>query len=167
MPLTRLFLRVAAAGLAAALMAGPAAADEITPSHLAAARDAVTASQAEKQFNDLLFSISQQVQSDLINQRPDLYSQVTDAVGAVALQLVARKADLDNDIARIWANTFTEDELKAIAAFYKTPVGIKFIDAGPQVFNQDLQAAKGWSDRVREELAEKSREELKKRGVDF
>jgi uncharacterized protein len=167
MPMKRIFLRVAALGLCTTLFAAPAAAEEITPSHLAAAHDAVIAAKADRDFTDLLFTLSQQVQTQLINLRPDLYAQVSDAVNAMALQLAGRRADLDNDIARIWANAFTEDELKAIATFYKSPAGAKFVDEGPKVFTDGIQAAKGWSDRVREELLEKSREELKRRNVDF
>lgn len=167
MPMKRILLRVAALGFAATLFAAPLAAEEITPSHLAAAHDAVVAAKADHDFTDLLFTISQQVQSQLINIRPDLYAQVSDAVNAMALQLATRRADLDNDIARIWANAFTEDELKAIATFYKSPAGAKFVVQGPQVYKDGLQAAKGWADRVREELLEKSREELKRRNVDF
>src|SRR5258708_2027872 len=95
-------------------------------------------------------------------------------LGVAALFLTAmvaaapgRAVDVDAAVARIWANAFSEDELKAITAFYKSPAGLKFVDIGPQVVGSSLQAVKGWSDSVGQELLEKSREELKKQGVEF
>ena len=166
MPMKPLVARAAAIVLAVVLLA-PAFADEITPSHLAAARDAMIATKANRGFDDLLPALSQQVQSQLISARPDVYMQISDTVNAIALTITNRRTDLDNDAARVWANAFSEDELKAIAAFYKTPAGAKFVDVGPKVFGDSVQVAKQWSDRVREELFEKAREELKKQNIDF
>ncbi|HZP21759.1 MAG TPA: DUF2059 domain-containing protein [Bauldia sp.] len=163
----RLSLFAGAFGLVVILASASGRAEEITPSHLAAAKQAVSVTKADRGFEDLLPSVSQQVQNQLITLRPDLYVQITDAVKAMALTVVNRRADLDNDIARIWAQAFTEDELKAITVFYQSPAGQKFLTTGPKVFADSVNAAKGWSDRVREELAEKSREELKRRNVDF
>jgi hypothetical protein len=84
-----------------------------------------------------------------------------------ALKLVGRRADLDNDIARVWANAFTEDELKSITAFYKSPAGLKLADVGATVVANSLQAVKGWSDKVGHDLLENSRQELKKQGIEF
>ena len=88
-------------------------------------------------------------------------------VQQVALQLAPRRGDLNNDVARVWANAFSEDELKAITAFYTSPAGQKFLDAGPKVVTDSLQVVKGWSDRLTEELLEKSREALKQQGIEF
>jgi hypothetical protein len=88
-------------------------------------------------------------------------------VDAQALELVARRKDLDNDVARIWAKHFSEEELTAISTFYRSPAGAKLAEIGPKVVGETLQSVKGWSDRVGEELFEKSREGLKKKGVEF
>ncbi len=168
MLMNRFLLRAAMIGWAmAAVAAGPARADEITPEHLAAALEAVNASSAGRTYDNVLPLISEKVQDQLIRARPDLYQKITDVVQGVALKLAARRTDLNNDIARIWANAFTEDELKVITAFYKSPAGAKFLETGPKVVADSLQSVKGWSDRVGEELLEKTREELKAEGVEF
>jgi hypothetical protein len=115
----------------------------------------------------VLPSVAENVQNQLIRTRPDLHKEVSDAVEAVALTLVARRQDLNNDIARIWATKFTEQELKEISAFYQSPAGSKFALEGPLVIQDTYQSVQAWSGRVTEELLEKSREELKKRGIDF
>ena len=167
MSISRIFLGVAALVVTAMVSAAPSRADDVTPSHLAAAIEAVHSAKASKGFDNVLPLLSEKVQDQIIRLRPDLYKQITDVVQQEALKLVARRGDLDADVARIWANAFTEEELKAITAFYKSPAGLKFVDIGPQVVGASLQAVKGWSDSVGQELLEKSRAELKKQGVEF
>ncbi|MGD9881565.1 MAG: DUF2059 domain-containing protein [Reyranella sp.] len=139
----------------------------ITESHLAAAHNAVTSARTAETFDNILPSLSDQVQSSLILQRPDLHREIAAAVNAMALTLTSRRSDLDNDIARVWAKAFTEDELRVITEFYRSPAGAKLAQVGPQVLQDTLQVAQGWSERVGEELLEKSKEELKRQGIEF
>ena len=157
------------AALAAALMfsAGPMRAQEISPSHLAAALDVIITTKTAQNFDDVLPALSLQVQDQLIRLRPDLHREITSAVEKVALELAGRRSELNNDIARIWAQAFTEEELVAIAAFYRSPAGIKLADAGASVLSQSVQAAQSWSERLGEELLEKARAELTQQGVTF
>lgn len=168
MSLKKILLRVAILGWAmAAALTLPAAAQEISESHLAAAKAAIAAAGASRGYDDLLPAVSQMIQNQLIRMRPDLHAQITEIVGAEALKLTGRRPDLDTDIARIWAAQFTEEELNAITAFYQSPAGQKFFKIGPKVIAEALQAARTWSDRVREELLDKSREALKAQGIEF
>src|SRR5438128_2428804 len=59
----RFSLFAGAVGLAVLLAATSAHAEEITPSHLAAAKQAVVVTKADRGFEDLLPSVSQQVQN--------------------------------------------------------------------------------------------------------
>jgi hypothetical protein len=167
MSISRILLGIAALVMTATIIATPLRADEVTPEHMAAALEAVHSAKASKGFDNVLPLLSEQVQDQIIRLRPDLYKQITGVVQQEALKLIGRRADLDSDVARIWANAFSEDELKSITAFYKSPAGLKFVDIGPKVIGDSLQAVKTWSDRVGEELLEKSRDELKKQGVEF
>lgn len=145
----------------------PAAGPAIAPTHLAAAVEAVAATRTARGVEDVLPMMAQRVQNQLIRMRPDLSRQVADAVDEVALKLAARRADIDAEIARVWAKNFTEPELKAITAFYKSPAGIKIAETGPQVNAEVMQALRSWSDRLGEELLDATRAELKRRGIDF
>jgi hypothetical protein len=167
MSISRIFLGVVALVMTVMVMAATARADDITPSHMAAALDAVRSAKASKDYDNVLPLLSERVQDEIIRRRPDLYKQISDVVRQEALKLVGRRADLDDDIARVWANSFTEDELKAITAFYKSPAGLKLANVGPQVVANSLQAVKGWSDKVNRELLDNSRQELKKQGIEF
>ncbi len=154
------------AAFAAAPLA-PARAQEISPSHLAAALDVVIVTQTGRNFDDVLPTLAVQVQDTLIRIRPDVHAQITAAVDAMALELVGRRAELNNDIARIWAQAFTEDELNAISVFYRSPAGAKLASSGAAVLSDSVRAAQAWSGRLQEELLAKSREELKRQGLEL
>jgi uncharacterized protein len=160
-----------AAAVAAVLLAcagmSPAAADEIKPSQLAAALDAITATGISQNFDSILPHVARQVEDSLTRVRPDLYKQISQTVEATALKLADRKGDLNNDIARVWAKAYTEDELKTITAFFKTSAGQKFLTQGTQVSKDTAAAANQWANRVGSELLDKSREAFKAQGVTF
>jgi len=168
MNLNRTTFRAAALAFGLAVgFSGAASAQEVSPEHLAAARSAVDAAKTFKGFDNLLPLLAQQTQNRLIRLRPDQHQVISQVVDNQSLELAARRVDLDNDVARIMAKYFTEQELNEIAAFYKTTAGAKLAELLPKASSEALQAVKGWSDRVGEELYEKSVEQLKKQGVDF
>ncbi len=152
------------ASLIAILPAPSATAQEFSESHLAAAKAAAIASPLAQEFNTVLPFLANRVQNRLVSLRPDLHEVISTVVREVALRLTARRADLDNAAALLWAREFTEEELTAIAAFYNSPAGKKFVQLGPTLGKQTVQTVQNWSNRVGEELLDKSREELKKQG---
>jgi hypothetical protein len=161
------FVRAAIIGVALTAVAPAAFAQEITASHLAVALDVVKSAKASRGFDSVLPLLAEQVENKLIRVRPDLNKEIVAAVEDAALKLSARRSDLDNDVARIWAKAFSEEELSTIAAFYKSPAGQKFADVGAQVVAESYQAVGHWSDRVGEELLQKSKDGLKAQGITF
>jgi hypothetical protein len=148
-------------------LSSPAAAQEITETHLEAALEVIKASPASRSFDDLLPATAEAVKSQLILMRPDLHRQIGETVDEVAVEMVPRRAELDLEVARVWAGVFTEDELVTILAFYESPAGKKFNQLGPDAIAKGFVAAEKWSVRMREELAERVQEVLVEKGVDF
>jgi hypothetical protein len=161
----RNLLRVGLVAASALCMSqAPTLAQEFSESHMAAAHIVAANTPLSKDFDTVLPLMSQRVQNRLISLRPDLHEVITKTVQDVALRLAARRTDLDNAAALLWARAFTEDELNVIAAFYTSEAGKKFVNLGPQLGQATIQAVQNWSNRVGEELLDKSREELKKQG---
>lgn len=142
-------------------------AQEFSESQLDAAKAASSAAPLSKDLDTVLPILVQRVQTRLISLRPDLHAEISSAVQDVALKLAARRADLDSAIALIWARIFTEDELNQISEFYNSSVGKKLVEVGPEIGATTIQSVDNWSSRVGEELLDKSREELKKRGYEL
>ncbi|MCW5695284.1 MAG: DUF2059 domain-containing protein [Bauldia sp.] len=145
----------------------PARAQEISDSHLQAALRAFQLSQSGEGFDEVLPNIADQVMSLLISQRPDLYRQIETAVNDAAVALVVRRADLNNDIARLWARLFTEEELNVIIAFYSTSAGQKLAVSGSDLLNSTVSAVQNWSERLGEEMLAVTQANLESAGVEF
>ncbi len=138
------------------LMAGihAATAQEISPSHLQAAREAISAISATEQFDEILPNAARALKAELIQKDPDLEALITKTVDDKALALAARRSDLETESARAYAKTFSEDELKAIAAFYTSPAGKKLLSEGPIVTREVVRAANIWQNGVARDLAQ-------------
>jgi hypothetical protein len=143
---------------------GAANAQEISEARLAIAKQVVKSAPVLGNFDGILPDLMIDAQSRLINLRPDLYKQIATVVEATASSLVPRRSDLDNDIARAWARAFTDDELRAINAFFTSPAGKKYKMAAPTVGNDILQAGQNWADRLAAELFDRSLAELRSQG---
>jgi hypothetical protein len=152
-----------AAGAAVALLAFgaiPSRADDISPSHLQAARDAVSAIRTTDAFDRILPSAAQALKGQLIQKDPNLQQDIIDIVDAQALALAPRRADLETESATDYAKAFSEDELKAIAAFYNSEAGKKLLDKGPEVTAELARAAQIWQRGIARDLAEAVAKEM-------
>jgi hypothetical protein len=85
----------------------------------------------------------------------------------MAFELAARRAELTNDVARVWAQAFTEQELRAITAFYTSPVGRKLAEVGEPVMTETVGALQAWSDRLATELLDNVLAEFERQNIAF
>ncbi|MFC0245301.1 DUF2059 domain-containing protein [Falsochrobactrum ovis] len=150
------FRRLIAPFSALVLLAGihAASAQEISASHLEAARAAISAIQATDQFDEILPSAARALKAELIQKDPHLEALITKTVDDKAIALASRRADLETEAARAYANTFSEDELKAITAFYTSEAGKKLLTEGPIVTREVIRAANIWQNGVARDLAQ-------------
>ncbi|MGD9739977.1 MAG: DUF2059 domain-containing protein [Bauldia sp.] len=147
--------------------AGPASAQEIADTHLQAALEAIQALGTDDDFDEVLPGVANQVETILIQQRPDLYQQIHTVVYDMAGQLAARRADLNNDVARVWALAFTEEELRAITAFYTSPAGMKLSQLGQPVMTDTVDTLQAWSERLGTELLDRALAEFQRQNIQF
>jgi uncharacterized protein len=129
------------------------AAQEISESHLAAARAAIAATDATDQFDSILPRAAEALRSELLRKDPNLVEQINAVVTDKTVVLAGRRADLETEAARVYARVFTEDELKAMAAFYESPAGKKLLSDGPIVIRELIKAANIWQDGIARDLA--------------
>ncbi|WAP70047.1 DUF2059 domain-containing protein [Jiella pelagia] len=125
--------------------AAQAGSEDISESHLKAARTAVAAIHATDQFDGILLNAATQIKSELIANRPDMEGQISNMVDDAALNLAPRRADLETEVARIYARLFSEEELSQISGFYTSEAGQKLLTQGPEATRDMLRAAEVWS----------------------
>ena len=155
---------LAATILAAALVLSPASvtAQDVSASHEQAARAALEASGASAPFDNILLSLGARIKEQLISTRPDLVDQISAIVDEEMIKLAPRRGDLEREAARIYANTFTEEELKTITEFYRTTAGRKILSEGAIVGRELSKAARVWTAGVQRDLAQNSGAALQK-----
>jgi uncharacterized protein len=140
-------------------------AQEISESHLAAARAAVAASQSTISLDIILPNMGEQIKQTLIANRPDAAEQISDVVNEVTVQLAPRRGDLESEIAKIYAGFFTEEELKQITEFYQTEAGRKLVLSTSAIARDMDQAARVWAGGVRRDLEVEVQKRIQEAGL--
>ena len=150
-----------------ALAAAPVYAQdgEFSESHMAAAKEVVTATKALSSFDDILPLLAEQTRTLFIQSDPARTQEIIEVTSDVALKLAAKRAELNKTIYEIWARRFTEEELKQLVTFYQSPLGSKLTDNGPTITALAIGAARQWQDQISSELVTMVREELDKRAA--
>lgn len=131
-----------------------ASAQEISASHMTAARAAVSAIQATSDFDEILPQAALALKNQLIQQNPDLQDLIDTTVNEKALAMSVRRADLEKEAATAYAKLFSEEDLNAIATFYTSPAGKKLLESGPVVTREVLKAADIWQRGIARDLAQ-------------
>jgi hypothetical protein len=144
--------------------ATPATQQQISPEHLALARAVIDFTGAGSSFDSIVPQILADARSLVIRNQPALQSDLDAVIPELDREFQKRRDDLLNDIARTYAETFSEDELKQIAAFYQSAVGKKLTQATPKVLEASYLKARSWGQAVSSEVMERLREEMQKRG---
>ncbi len=119
----------------------PAFSQDVTESHLKAARAAVEAIHATDSFDNILPNAAGALESQLIQKNPDLQELISKTIAEKAMAMAARRADLEKEAALAYAKVFSEKELTDIAAFYSSDAGKKLLDNGPNVTRELVKAA--------------------------
>lgn len=151
---------LAAAGLALAVLTMPAWSQDISESHLKVAREALDATSATDQFDNVLPQAAQALKAQLIQKNPNLTDLIDKTVEKNALALADRRADLEKEAATAYARVFSEQELKEIAAFYGSPTGKKLLSDGPIVMREINKAAQIWQRGIARDLAQNVGKEI-------
>jgi hypothetical protein len=103
----------------------------------------------------------------LLQMNPNLFKDV-DAIGNdLRKEFAPRLAVLREEIAKIYATRFTEQEMKDTIAFYKSPLGKKILTEEPNFVDRSMAAAQDWAVKLNDEVLQRFRAELRKRGHPF
>src|SRR5262252_10353472 len=118
-----------AAVLAAACLAsaGTARAQAPTPAALAAAKELVVIKGGAAMFDPLIPGVIESVKNAFIPTNPQLTQPLNEVAAQLRKEYDVKRAEILDEVAKIYAQHFTEAEIRDIVAFYKTPVGRKMI----------------------------------------
>ena len=141
---------------AAAMLAGVsfASAQEISDSHLKAARAAITSIKATDSMDSILPQANQMLKIELIQKNPNLEEDIVRIVDEETLAIAPRRGDLEKEVAIAFAKAFTEQELTEIANFHNSPAGKKFLSDSPIVGREVSKAVDIWQLGIARDLSQ-------------
>ncbi|MDC7788557.1 DUF2059 domain-containing protein [Rhodoplanes sp. TEM] len=162
-------LRAAAVAVLAsgALGLGPAQAQQPAPSAVAAARELIILKGGNAMFDPIVAGVIEFVKNSYVPTNPQLAGPLNEVAAKLRKDYDGKRAELLGEVAKVYAEKFTEAELKELVAFYKSPLGKKMSTEEPVAIDQSLKNAQVWADSFSGEVMSKFREEMKKKGHDL
>ena len=165
MPLThRLRLHVAAALAVGVLALGPLHAQQPSANSVAAARELLAVKGASSVFDPIVIGVIESVKNSFVPTNPGLSKDLNEVALKLRKDYDARRGDLMNEVAKVYAHHFTEAELRDLVAFYRSPLGKKMATQEPLAIDESMKQAQVWADGFSSEMMDKFRDEMKKRG---
>jgi hypothetical protein len=147
--------------------AAPAAAPAPTPSAIAMAREILVLKGATQMWDPVIPAVIDRARIMFLQSNINLSKEINEVAATVRTQLAPRAVELQTEVARMYAQRFTEAELKELVAFYKSPLGKKVISEEPQVIDASAARILEWGNKFSDEVIVKMRAEMKKKGHDL
>ena len=95
---------------------------------------------------------------------PNLTRDIDATVQAMRVDAAARQQELHEEIARGYASAYSEQDLRDMVEFFKTPLGKKIIEGEPKAGEEVSKRAEAWIEKYAEDVMGKMRAEMRKRG---
>jgi hypothetical protein len=152
-----------------ALTAGPlrAQTQAADPARVAAAKEMMQVAGVARQLDELMPLLASQLSQGFIALAPDKAQEIQEVFGQLSVRFVERKGELIDEVAGLYAELLSVEELNGIIAFYKSPAGVKFIAVQPRIIRQSAMVGQRWGAQIGREIEEEARKELKKRGIEL
>jgi hypothetical protein len=147
--------------------AGPAAAQQPSPSAVATAKELLVAKGATAMFDPVVPGMIENTKNTFLPSNPGLFKDFNEVATKLRAELAPRREEVIDRIAQVYAQRFSEPEMKEIIAFYKSPTGKKFAAEEPVAIDQGLRQAEAWARAMSEEVMTRFRAEMKKKGHDL
>jgi len=136
--------------------------EEPSPEQMKLARQVLAASALSRSFDQILPTVADEAKSTLIRSNPQAQLGIIEIVDKVALQMVDRRPELENRLARIWAINFSADELQQYLEFFQSDAGKKFGANLVSLLNAQLNVSQAWAQELSAEILKRATEELQK-----
>ena len=164
MQATQQTVRLATVAVVLALSSSAVHAQQPSAAAMATAKEIVDTTGTTSLFTPLVPGVIEQAKNLFLQQNPNLNKDLSEVATKLRTDLTPRLAELNNEVARLYATRFSEPELKEILAFYKTAAGKKMLTEQPVVVENSMKFAQDWANKLSDEVMVKMREEMKKKG---
>ncbi|MDE5443958.1 DUF2059 domain-containing protein [Bradyrhizobium sp. CSA207] len=165
-------LPAAALAVGLAVCAAPAlsqqvAAPKASPAAIAAAKEILAMKNASAMYANAVPGMVEKTKGALIQQNLNYQKDLNEVAPIVAQQLNGREKEIGEGMAQVYASEFTEQELKDLVAFYKSPLGKKLVEAEPKAIGLSMAFMNSWAQNFTETVMGAFRAEMRKRGKEI
>jgi hypothetical protein len=148
-------------------MAQQAAPPKASPAAIAAAKEILTIKNAGAMYAGAVPGLVEKTKGALTQQNLNYQKDLNEVAPIVAQQLAGRQNEIGDGMAQIYAGEFTEQELKDLVTFYKSPLGKKLIEAEPRAIGLSMAFMNSWAQNFSETVMGAFRAEMRKRGKEI
>jgi hypothetical protein len=138
-----------------------------SPAALAAAKEILTMKNAGAMYASAVPNIVEQTKNALVQSNLNYQRDLNEVAVIVAKNLAGREQEIGDGMAKIYANEFTEQELKDLVTFYKSPLGQKLLATEPRAIQFSMSYMNQWAQVFAQTVNEQFRVEMKKRGKEI
>jgi hypothetical protein len=138
-----------------------------TPAAIAAAKEILAMKHASAMYQAAIPNIVEQTKEALVQANLNYQKDLGEVAVIVTQQLAGRQEEIGEGMAKIYANEFTEQELKDLVTFYKSPLGQKLLNAEPRAITLSMSYMNAWARNFAEIVNAQFRAEMRKRGKEI
>ena len=163
-------LPAACMALGLALTGVPAGAQtpkEPTPAAVAAAKEILALKSASVMYANAVPSMVQKTKDVLLQNNLNYQKDLDEVSIIVAKSLAGREQEIGDAMAKMYATDFTEQELKDLVTFYKSPLGAKLLAQEPKTMRNSMGYMSTWASNFAEVVNGQFRAEMRKRGKEI
>jgi hypothetical protein len=135
-----------------------------SPGAIAAAKEILLMKNAAAMYANAVPNIVEQTKNALLQQNLNYQKDLNEVAVVVAQKLAGREKEIGDGMANVYANEFTEQELKDLVTFYKSPLGQKLLLSEPRAIQFSMSYMNAWAQNFSEVVNGEFRAEMRKRG---
>ena len=138
-----------------------------TPAAIAAAKEILGMKNASAMYSGAVPNVVQRTKDALIQSNLNYQKDLNEVAIVVAKSLAGREQEISEQMAKIYANDFTEQELKDLVTFYKSTLGQKLLLQEPKSITASMNYMQQWGQAFTEIVSTQFRAEMRKRGKEI
>lgn len=135
-----------------------------SPAAIAAAKEILTMKNASAMYASAVPNLVEQTKNQLMQSNLNYQKDLNEVAVIVAQKLAGREKEIGDGMANVYANEFTDQELKDLVTFYKSPLGQKLLTAEPRAIQFSMSYMNSWAQNFAEVINGEFRAEMRKRG---
>jgi hypothetical protein len=138
-----------------------------TPAAIASAKEYLAMKNASGLYANAIPNLVEQTKNTLMQSNLNYQKDLNEVAVIVAKTLAGREKEIGDGMAQIYASEFSEQELKDLVTFYKSPLGAKLLASEPRAIQFSMSYMNQWAQQFAEVINGQFRAEMKKRGKDI